>query len=317
MPKELKILNQFGYELTQEEFTQLKKKHPYIGEKIILDLINGVGVVAKDLNKTSKLKEKIFPRIWDSVSGNSKKRQNQINENIIEGLNATSQWLQDHDRQLSRIDMRMKDVADELYKTQDEILNFYGQFKEVDFRVEMLELFQKDSKQQFDKLESRLTKVEAQQSVDREIEKIYNLNLPLEIEIFTVLDNLASGEVGLYYLLKKDKQKKNDFLIYIKNKIKNRLPPSKKESFIDHLSLHKEIKKLEPIEQKAIAFIGSQYSSYSKENSLYEVSDIIKIVSTLNSTDEVENEINKHSHISSFMTLNSYIDETAEELLTI
>jgi uncharacterized protein YlaN (UPF0358 family) len=167
MPKELKILNQFGYELTQEEFTQLKKKHPYIGEKIILDLINGVGVVAKDLNKTSKLKEKIFPRIWDSVSGNSKKRQNQINENIIEGLNATSQWLQDHDRQLSRIDMRMKDVADELYKTQDEILNFYGQFKEVDFRVEMLELFQKDSKQQFDKLESRLTKVEAQQSVDQ------------------------------------------------------------------------------------------------------------------------------------------------------
>lgn len=117
MSKELKVLNKFGYELTHDEFEQLKSKHPYIGEKLILDLVNGVGVVAKDLNDASKSKEKSFSRIWDSVGGSSKKRQNQINENIIEGLNATSQWLQDYDRHLSRIDMRIKNVANELYNT--------------------------------------------------------------------------------------------------------------------------------------------------------------------------------------------------------
>ena len=313
MSKELNILNEFGYELTNDEFEELTNKHPHIGEKLILDLVNGV-VVAKDLNESFKSKEKGFSRIWDTVSGSSKKRQNLINENLIEGLKASSQWLQDHDRHLSRIDIRMKDVADELYNTQNEVVR---KFKEVDSRIEILEKFQKNSMQRFNKVEHKLTKIEAQQSVDREVEKIYNLALPLEIEIFTVLDNLASGEAGLYYLFEEDKQKKNDFLTYIKNKIKNRVSNLELIKLVDYVSLHEEIKKLKPIEQKAIAFIGSQYSTFSENNSLYEISDMLKIVSTSNSAIEVNNKLEKESHIRTFMTVDTFIDETSNELLTV
>ena len=317
MTKELNTLNKAGYALTADEFDNMQSKHPYIGEKLILDLVNGVGVVAKDLNDASKSKEKGFSRIWDGLSGSSKKRQNQINENIIEGLNATSQWLQDHDRQFSRIDIRMKNVADELYNTQDEILKFYGQFKEVDFRVEILESFKKNAEQRFDKLEDRLTREEAYTHISKEVAKLGNLDLPLEFEIFTIIDNLASGKAGLYYTLETDVKEKNEFLNHIKHEVKNRLSTMQRKELLDYEILYSEIKKLEPIEQKAIAFIGSQYSNYTQNNSLYEISDMIKIVSTSTSSSEMGNEIKNSSHISTFMTVDKFIDETTIELLTV
>ena len=316
MPKELKILNKFGYDLTQDKFDELRNKHPYIGEKIILDLVNGVNVVAKDLNDTSKSKEKGFSRLTDSIFGNEKKRQNLINENLIEGLNSASIWLQDHSRHLSRIDIRMKDVADELYNTQDEMLKFYGQFKEVDFRVEHLEEFQKNSTERVNKLEDRLTREEAYTHIDKEVEKLRNLNLPIELEIFTIVDNLASGKAGGYYSLESNKKEKDEFLQHIKHKIKNRLASNELEKFLSYKAIHSEIKKLDPIEQKAIAFIGAQYSSFSN-NPIYEVADMIKVVSTASSISEVEHKIQNQSHISTFMTLDNYIDETTKEFMTI
>ncbi len=317
MTSEINTLNKAGYELTADEFDNMQSKHPYIGEKLILDLVNGVGVVAKDLNDSSKSKEKGFSRIWDGLSGSSKKRQNLINENFIEGLNATSQWLQDHDRHFSRIDIRMKNVADELYNTQDEILKFYGQFKEVDFRVEMLESFKKNAEQRFDKIEDRLTREEAYTHISKEVAKLGNLGLSLEFEIFTIIDNLSSGKAGLYHTLETDIKEKNEFLNHIKHEIKNRLLTMQLKEHLNYKTLYSEIKKLEPIEQKAIAFIGSQYSSYSKNNSLYEISDIIKIISTSMSYSEMENKIKNSSHISTFMTLDNYIDEATTELLTL
>ena len=317
MNKELNTLNKAGYELTADEFDNMQSKHPYIGEKLILDLVNGVGVVAKDLNDSSKSKEKGFSRIWDGLSGSSKKRQNQINENFIEGLSATSQWLQDHDRHFSRIDIRMKNVADELYNTQDEILKFYGQFKEVDFRVEMLESFKKNAEQRFDKLEDRLTREEAYTHISKEVAKLGNLGLPLEFEIFTIIDNLSSGKAGLYHALETDSKEKNEFLNHIKYEVKNRLSTIQREELLNYKTLYLDIKKFEPIEQKAIAFIGSQYSNFGKDNSLYEISDMIKIVSTSTSSSEMENKIKNSSHISTFMTVDKFIDETTEELLSV
>ncbi len=317
MINELEVLNAAEYNLEKEDFDKLKEKHPYIGEKLILDLVNGVNVVARDLNDSSKSKEKGFvTRTWDAVSGISKKRQNKINENIIEGLNATSQWLRDHDKHLGRIDLRIKDVADELYNTQDEILKFYGQFKDVDLRVEVLEKFKKSATQRFNNIEHRLTKVEAHQHVDREIVKIGTLSFTLVIEIFTILDNLVSGEAGLYYIQEGNVDNKNEFLLYIKNKIKNKIDKEELKQFIDYGKLISDVYNLESIERKGISFISSQYGMFSDNNPLYEMIDFIKVVST-SSQLEAEEKINKRSHIRTFMTLESFVDNATEELLTV
>lgn len=44
---------------------------------------------------------------------------------------------------------------------------------------------------------------------------------------------------------------------------------------------------------------------------------MIKIISTSTSSSEMENEIKSSSHISTFMTLDKFIDETTIELFTV
>ncbi|SFV55693.1 hypothetical protein MNB_SV-3-134 [hydrothermal vent metagenome] len=301
-----------AYGITEEESEQLTKRHTYIDEKLILDLVNGVGVVAKDLNDSAKGKEKGISRVWDSVSGNAKKRQNQINENVVEGLKSAVEWLQDHDRHLTRMDFKIKDIADELYKTQGEILKFYGQFKEVDFRVELLENFKKSAEQRFENIEERLKKIEAQQQIDREVSKLCHLDLPIEVEIFTILDNLASGEFGLWIMFEKDSKKKEEQITYLKRKIKEKLKIEGKE-YLDFKNLSSEINRLESIEKKAIEFMSKQYRSFEDENS-YEIIDLIALSAT-NTPDEVEKVIDTQTHIRTFMTYNDYVDALTDELV--
>jgi hypothetical protein len=300
------------FDITEEELNQLNKKHLYIKEKLILDLVNGIGVVAKDLNDSAKDKEKGVARLWDSISGNEKKRQNQINTNIIEGLKSISIWLQDHDRHLTRMDLRIKDIADELYKTQDEILKFYSQFKELDLRVELLEEFKKSAESKFENIEERLKKIEAQQQIDIEVSKLGHLDLPIEIEIFTILDNLASGEFGLWMVFEKDLKKKDELISYLKRKIKEKLKIENKEYF-DFKKLSSKIKKLQPIEQKAIEYISKQYQSFKYENG-YEMIDLIALLATLK-PDEIEKVIDSQSHIRTFVTHDDYINVMTDEFL--
>lgn len=312
MNKELEVINSFGTELSDDEFHSLRERHPYIGEKLILDLVNGVGVVAKDLNDSAKAKEKGFSRVWDSVSGSSQKRQNQINENLIEGLKSASEWLQDHDRHLTRMDYRIEVIADELYHTQDEILKFYSQFKEVDLRVESLESFQKSAEKRFENIEERLKKIEAQQQIEREVSKLSDLESPIEVEIFTILDNLASGEFGLWMMFEKDSRKKAEEINYIKSEIKMKLKIEDKE-YIDFKKLSSDIHNLKSVEQNAIEFISKQYQSFKDTNS-YEIIDLISLSAT-HTPQKVEQIIDEQSHIRTFMTYNDYVDVMTDELV--
>lgn len=300
------------FDITEEELEQLNKRHTYIDEKLILDLVNGVGVVAKDLNDSAKGKEKGISRVWDSVSGNAKKRQNQINENVVEGLKSAVEWLQDHDRHLTRMDFKIKDIADELYKTQDEIKKFYAQFKEVDFRVKLLENFKNSAEQRFENIEERLKKIEAQQQIDREVSKLCHLDLPIEVEIFTILDNLTSGEFGLWIMFEKDSKKKEEQITYLKRKIREKLKIEGKE-YLDFKKLSSNIHKLNSIEKKTIEFISKQYQSFKDKNS-YEIIDLIALSAT-NTPDEVEKVIDTQTHIRTFMTYNDYVDALTDELV--
>ncbi len=316
MISEIEVLNLAEYDITPEYFTKLKERHPYIGEKLILDLVNGINVVARDLNNSAKGKEKGLSRVWDRISGSSKKRQNIINENVIEGLNSVSKWLIEHNKHIGRVDQRIKDVADELYNTQDEILKFYKEFKEVDLKVEVLEEFRKSATNRFNTIENRLIRVEAHQHIDREIIKIGTLNLPIELEIFTILDNLVSGEAGLYYFQEENTTDKKEFLTYVKNSIKDKLGRKDFQKLINHKELILGFNKLEAIEKEAIGFISSQYSTFSSDSSMYDIIDLLKVVSN-SSLENAENEIDNHSNIRTFVTLEEFIDDTTKELLTI
>lgn len=290
----------------------VRDRHTYIEEKIVLDLVNGVNVVARDLNNSSKNKEKGFARIIDSVTGDSKKRQNLINENLIEGFNAATNWLHDHDKQLSKVDLKIKGIADELYRTQDEISKFYSKFKDAVLDVKILQKFHQDATNKFKKIENRLVKIEAQQHIDREIKRLGSLNLPLEIEVFTVLDNLASGEFGIWYSLTDDSRHKEQLFTYIQDSLKEKIDGLNDN--IDIFSLHREIGKLDVSEQKTLSFISKQYRSFASDT-YYDSIDIVVLASSIRNEKEFESAVSSASNLRTFISKKEYIDDMLQYLL--
>ena len=108
MSDKYKIIQAFNENINLEKIKILEKTHTYISDKLILDSINGVNVVAKDHHEVLKNKTG-FSRILGELTGNSKIHQDMINENIIQGIIACTSWLQDHDRHFTRIDGRIYD----------------------------------------------------------------------------------------------------------------------------------------------------------------------------------------------------------------
>jgi len=210
------IFNILGIEIEED----IINKHNYISDKLILDVINGVKNVAKDLNNTSKAKEKGLGRVWDNISGDTKKRQNQINENLIQGLNATTEWLKDHNRHISRIDERISIIANEIEHTQDEIYKFYGDYKVLKEAFNERNIYVQEQIHNID------IRDRAYNQINREISK-FKANeyekFDLPIQIYVLLDNLKSGYGGIYYDNESNPQEKNEFYRYISNEIKNSL----------------------------------------------------------------------------------------------
>ena len=319
MSNELNVLHKLGYELEEEKFEKIREKHRYISDKLVLDAMHGVKEVTTDLNNVSKSKEKGFARFVDGFLGNSKKRQNLMNENFTKGFEAVSEYLLDHDRHLTRIDKRIGVIADELVHTQEEILKFS---KQVNDRLGKLEQFQKNATQKFQEIEKRFQEHEnrfimreAKEFVYEEVLNIKKFNLPLVIKVFTVLDNIVSGEAGLYYMQEKSKTKRKRFLEYIKNELNDKLKlnHNELEKFIDAKELNLEIQKLDTYEQEAIAFISSQHRIFSSKIPLYDAVDLVRVVSTTLPS-EIDTELSNNSHIREFITLESFIDDALDEL---
>lgn len=72
MKKDLNVIKAFNVEVDEESIIALTKNHDYISDKLILDVINGVGVVAKDHHEVLKSRQSILSRSWGAITGSSK-----------------------------------------------------------------------------------------------------------------------------------------------------------------------------------------------------------------------------------------------------
>lgn len=326
MTRDIEVIKAFKVPIEQEELEILKKTHTYISDKLILDAVNGINVVARDFHEVSKSRQSISNRVWDGIIGASRKRQDLINENVMEGINACTSWLRDHDRHISRIDNSICTIANELDRTQDEILKFYSQHKKLKVNVDELKEtffeFKNSSNQRINHLENWMRDVDirdrAYNQLSREISKLKAkgyAHFNRELQIYTVLDNLKSGEVGLYYHNSKIKEKL-EIEEYIKNELKNSLK-DQGEEFVDFQQMIGETHKLKNIDRDALSLISTQhYNSMVDLEQYPEISDLVSIVSSYPNT-ESKQEIEDQSNIRTFITYNDFIEDATREHLII
>ena len=320
MSDKYKIIQAFNENINLEKIKILEKTHTYISDKLILDSINGVNVVAKDHHEVLKSRQTIVSRAFGGITGSSKKRQDMINENVIEGINACGKWLQDHDRHLTRIDKRIFDITCEIENTQEQILKFYSQHTKLKDRVGDLEdsfiQFVDISKNVFNNFEERILHLEVKSNIDKEIsllksgEKYQNFVLPLKI--YSLMDNLFSGEIGLL-------KNNNDNILYLKseliNVVNNEVGSNYKNELIRFDDILENIQELNSLERDTISFISTQHYNQMINNKKYpEICDFISISSSYD-FENAKKEIKKQSNISDFLTHGNFISILLKEQL--
>ena len=325
MKNNLSVIKAFNVEISEENISALTKNHDYISDKLILDAINGVSVVAKDHHEILKSRQNIVSRAWGGITGSSKKHQDMINENVIEGINACSKWLQDHDRHLTRVDKRIFDITCEIENTQEQILKFYSQHTKLKDRVGDLEdsfiQFVDISKNVFNNFEERILHLEVKSNIDKEIsllksgEKYQNFVLPLKI--YSLIDNLFSGEVGLYF--NTNLKDNNENFVYLQseliNVVKNEVGSNYKNELIRFDDILENIQELNSLERDTISFISTQHYNQMINNKKYpEICDFISISSSYD-FENAKKEIKKQSNISDFLTHGNFISILLKEQL--
>ncbi len=330
MSKDIKVIEAFKLPISTNEINELKVNHTYISDKLILDAINGVGVVAKDLHNVNKQRQSLIYRSLDGINGSSRKRQDLINENLIEGLHACTEWLKDHDRHFARIDTKIFHLANELIRTQDEILEFYRQHTNLRLKVDELkdelQSFKQYSKSRMNELNQNIKSVDkrdrAYLSIDREFsflssgEKYKSFDITLKM--YSLLDNLKSGDVGIYFNSIENNEQ-NELMRYIRSEFKNYLKDeiggNYSNEFIELKSLYKNINTLSTLDKTGISIVTTQHYNFMLEqNQNPEICDLLSLVSTY-SEDEALQEISKQSNISNFITYNDFVEIATKEHL--
>ncbi len=329
MSNNFDVIRAFNIPVEAETINQIQETHRYISDKLILDAVNGVNVVARDFHEVNKSRQSFPERMLDNIFGCSKKRQDLINENVIEGLNACTQWLRDHDKHISRIDQKISLVANELSRTQDEILKFYSQHQKLKNSVNELSKvffqFEINTSERILYLNDYVRRIDirtkAMDSLDLELSRLnsnkYN-HLAIPLQIYTALDNIKSGYGGIYYDTLTNEKEKNEF----QERIENEFMVHFKEkcdltSFINYSQLAEEVAILQPIQKDALAFISTQHYNAIVTNYGYsEATDLVSIL-TSSSKYNVLQELDKRSNITNFFTYEDYLKTTLQEHLKV
>lgn len=327
MNRKYKIIQSFKLPIKKETLEEIEKTHKYISNKLILDAINGVKVVARDLYEVSKSRESFIARSFDGFSGASKKRQDLIDENLIEGLTACTEWLRDHDKHITRIDQKVGFIANELTRTQNEVLEFYSQHERLRDRVEQLREiffeFGQSAHQRFTELEKYIKDIDirtqAFDSLGLELSRLKTSKYdhsPMPLQIYTVLDNFTNGYGGLYYNSLDDNQTKIEFIERVENELTHYYN-SEKKNYIDFETFIDSAITLQNTQKEALSYIGTQHYNIMLEKNLYpEISDLVSIVTSFEK-DQALKEIDKQSNIRNFITYEEYIQIALHEHLVV
>lgn len=302
------ILNPYNIDITKASYN-----HNYISDKLILDSLNGI-MIANDHNLVSKSRNSFIRRNLDSLSGTSKKRQEFINENFINSINGALNYLKDHDANLNRVHENIAIVANEIFKTQNEMLKFYDKHKTLQKQVDDFRKFVFEQYKEFDR---RVKKLEINNEIIMEIsflrsgnQKYAGYSIPLKL--YSLVDNLFSGNLGLAY--KQDFFKdsvaflQSEIIIYLKD-----------ENLIDkNLDFTKILQIPDKNDKRAINFISANHYDnlleFNHPNSTHSLINLLSSKEAPARQFDVKMILDYDYNIPKFLTYNKFSENCIREI---
>lgn len=292
-----------------------KNKFNHIDEyKILINLSNSYSINS-DLIATSKSKSRFMDAI-DAITGESKRRQDLINENFANDIENLFELQQQNEVRVTRISNYLTQTMDRLANDEEIIKN---KFSFVENEIKQIKNELKNHKAWLQNHEKRMEEQEAYRNIDTNIAKFENdiyADFPLFIQIYIVLRNLADGEFGAFYdNIEEIKQKK--LKDYLKNKMQTALKHKGKndeiifcdENFIKSINFNET-------DKTALRLISARhYDGLKKLGLRPQISNLIEILTKHDNEQEILKDIQKEKHIANFMTYDRILQIAVDENL--
>lgn len=218
------VLQSFNSQLELPQEVEIL--HPHLSDKAIVDLINGLEVV-NDQIKVSKSRVSMFNRLADAVTGKAKQRQAMINENLAEGLNTASKWLQKHESDFIRVNLALGAIGNKLLETRQGMMKLDSK---VDDLKDLLLFFEQTVSKKNSELNDYIQSVDLRENARAQLESELAKweggklsKIPIELRVFTVLDNLRNGRFALFLSKKATPNEKIELRELVQNKLRKRI----------------------------------------------------------------------------------------------
>lgn len=143
---------------------------PSIKQKFLVDLVNGIDV-SRDRIKFQKTRGRLLDRLWDSLTGDSYRRQLEINNEIVKGLDNCFEWLNDLTEELTFTNTALLQVSDSLVHVKSD-LSEVALFS-ADTR-ERLDRFEKTINSHLSELEAKIREVDLRERARWQMDSLFN-----------------------------------------------------------------------------------------------------------------------------------------------
>lgn len=149
--------------------TEITDALPSLKQKFLVDLVNGIDV-SRDYIKVQKDRDGFVHRLWDSFTGDSHRRQAQINDLVVSGLDSCFEWLGELTEQLTFTNSALVQISDGLGRVKRDLA--IVAHHAADTR-QQLNQFQQVVDRRMTKLEATIRAVDIRQRAHQQMESLF------------------------------------------------------------------------------------------------------------------------------------------------
>lgn len=174
---------------------------PSLKQKFLVDLVNGIDV-SRDHIKVQKTRDGFLNRLSDSLKGSNYRRQNQVNDLVVDGLESGFHWLSELTDEITLTNRALTQVSESLSRVKQDlssVANFAAGTKE------QLDNFQQVVDKRFSEIEIKIHELDCRQRAYQQVKSLFQswkagnfIALSTAQRCFLVITELSWGVFGDY-----------------------------------------------------------------------------------------------------------------------
>lgn len=241
-------------------------------EKFVVDFANGIDVTQDHLH-TQRARGGTFQRLYDGLTGQGHKRQNEINANLAKGVEASLQWLTELTESLAHSNLALAQVNDRVNSLKGDTALIAHYSADTRQRLDALAV---RLDERCHEIEQELNRIDFTQLASLNLDRVFNRwkagrfqSFSLAGRCYAALEELRWGDFGDFCRARPQDVQTSKFLEDLSNRIISQLAEDSCRKRSDRLAIGRWLEPptgrlVIPDAQAALAYLGDSFRPDSK-----------------------------------------------------